>query len=252
MSRLALVWDGAWLTWTTFTNGDVGRREILRPDMVPEVLRALRNQVGAGAQVVHAEWGQPATAMPQALISDAHRDEELRLWHQLHHGPLPKHHGLNVSELAELGDAPWLAVGASSTWLDAVESQFPQARHVPLAQALIHDAVTWNRSEPHEGWTFRAHMREDGGVLVAVQGEALQWVHHVSKGINAEDVLYAMVNAAHRSGADVHQARVKWSGSPELAKGWERFLSVHAVEAPLSKDKSATWTSVFHSMVACG
>ena len=69
MGRLALIWDGTWLTWTTFdATPDVGRREISRPHMVQEVLRALRKQVGAGAEVLHAEWGQPATAIPMALM----------------------------------------------------------------------------------------------------------------------------------------------------------------------------------------
>ncbi|MEC7693234.1 MAG: hypothetical protein VX446_02510, partial [Bacteroidota bacterium] len=62
MGRLALIWDGVWLTWTTFDSSEtVGRREISRQDMIPEVLRALRNQVGAGAQVCHAEWARPAS-----------------------------------------------------------------------------------------------------------------------------------------------------------------------------------------------
>ena len=61
MGRLALVWDAPWLLWTTVDANDVSRREISNPDMVAEVLRALRQKVGVGAEVIHAEWAKPAT-----------------------------------------------------------------------------------------------------------------------------------------------------------------------------------------------
>lgn len=249
MSRLSLVWDGAWLTWTTFKDIDVGRREITRPDMVPEVLRALRNQVGAGAQVVHGEWGKPVTAMPQALLSSGNGEASLAPWHELHHGPLDKGHALFSATLEELKDAPQIAVAASSLWHDAVNLVFPQARHIPLVQALIHDVVTWNRSAPHDGWSFRVDVREQGGVLVAAQGEDLQWVHHLAAGLEPDDVLYAMVNAAHRSGADVHQARVKWSGTQALTAGWDRFLLTE--RSGDQETPPQTWRPLLESMMAC-
>ena len=249
MSRLSLVWDGTWLTWTTFKDGNVGRREIARPDMVPEVLRALRNQVGAGAQVVHGEWGKPATAMPQALLPEGNQESTLTEWHELHHGPLDKGHTIGLASLEELMDVPYIAVAVSDFWQDAVNRVFPQARHIPLVQAMVHDVVTWNRSAPHEGWSFRADVREEGGVLVAAEGEAMQWVHHLAAGLKPDDALYAMVNAAHRSGADVHQARVRWSGTPSLASGWERFLHVERVGD--QEAKPHTWLPLLESMMAC-
>jgi len=227
----------------------VGRREITRPDMVPEVLRALRNQVGAGAQVVHGEWGKPVTAMPQALLSSGNGEASLAPWHELHHGPLDKGHALFSATLEELKDAPQLAVAASSLWHDAVNLVFPQARHIPLVQALIHDVVTWNRSAPHDGWSFRVDVREQGGVLVAAQGEDLQWVHHLAAGLEPDDVLYAMVNAAHRSGADVHQARVKWSGTQALTAGWGRFLQTE--RSGDQESPPQTWRPLLESMMAC-
>ena len=227
----------------------MGRREITRPDMVPEVLRALRNQVGAGAQVVHGEWGKPVTAMPQALLSSGNGEASLAPWHELHHGPLDKGHALFSATLEELKDAPQLAVAASSLWHDAVNLVFPQARHIPLVQALIHDVVTWNRSAPHDGWSFRVDVREQGGVLVAAQGEDLQWVHHLAAGLEPDDVLYAMVNAAHRSGADVHQARVKWSGTQALTAGWGRFLQTE--RSGDQESPPQTWRPLLESMMAC-
>jgi hypothetical protein len=249
MSRLSLIWDGAWLTWTTFKEGDVGRREISRPDMVPEVLRALRNQVGAGAQVVHGEWGQPATAMPQAMLPESNKESCLAQWHELHHGLLDKGHEVFTATLEELMDAPQIAVASSGLWQDAVDGVFPQARHIPLVQALIHDVVTWNRGLSHEGWSFRVDVREQGAVLVAAKGEALQWVHHLAPGLESDDVLYAMVNAAHRSGADVHQARVRWSGSQALTVGWDRFLHVERVGD--QEAQPHTWLPLLQSMMAC-
>jgi len=249
MSRLSLVWDGAWLTWTTFKDGDVGRREITRPDMIPEVLRALRNQVGAGAQVVHGEWGKPATAMPQALLSSGTGEASLSPWHELHHGPLDKGDTLFSTILEELKDAPQIAVASSSLWQDAVNRVFPQARHIPLVQALLHDVVTWNRSLPHDGWSFRVDVREQGGVLVAALGEDLQWIHHLAADLEPDDGLYAMVNAAHRSGADVNQARVRWSGTEALTAGWDRFLQVE--RAGDHQTPPQTWRPLLESMMAC-
>lgn len=252
MSRLSLVWDGAWLTWATFKDDAVGRREISRPDMVPEVLRALRNQVGVGAQVVFGEWGQAATVMPQALLVEAEREANLAQWHQLHHGALAPGHSIESASLDALPGAPWIAVAASRNWMDAVSAIFPQARHIPLTQALIHDAVTWNRSHPHDGWSFRVDVREEGGVLVAAQGEALQWIHHLAPGSQSEDALYAMVNAAHRSDAQVHDARVRWSGSPSMVRSWDRFLHVEDVDELRGEDNASTWKPLLHSLMACG
>jgi hypothetical protein len=252
MSRLALVWDGTWLTWTTFTDTGVGRREISRPDMVPEVLRALRNQVGAGAQVVHAEWGKPSTVVPQTLLPDAGKEEVMEQCHELHHGPLAPGECLNLTSLDEWHDGPMLAVSGSQVWADALHRVFPQARHIPLVQVLLHDAITWNRSEPHSGWTFRADVRAEGAIVVATEGETLQWVHHLPPGIVSDDALYAMVNAAHRAGADIHQARVRWSGDPEWTRGWDRFLAVHAAPNPEESETLPSWLPVLQSMLACG
>ncbi len=252
MSRLALVWDGTWLTWTAFNGpSDVGRREISRADMVPEVLRALRNQVGSGAHVIHTEWGVPATAMPLSLLAEPARPEAMEAWFNLHHGPLPSGHRLQVDVLADVADEPCLAVATSGTWHDAVSSLFPQARHVSVVQALLHDAIQWNRSEPSPHWTFRVEARAEGAVLVSSRGEALQWVHHLPKGSTSDDLLYAMVNAVHRSGGDVNASRVMWSGTSDMTAGWDRFLAVHPAENR-AEDKLQSWRPLLESMNACG
>jgi len=252
VSRLALVWDGTWLTWTAFNGpSDVGRREISRADMVPEVLRALRNQVGSGAHVIHTEWGVPATAMPLSLLAEPARPEAMEAWFNLHHGPLPSGHRLQVDVLADVADEPCLAVATSGTWHDAVSSLFPQARHVSVVQALLHDAIQWNRSEPSPHWTFRVEARAEGAVLVSSRGEALQWVHHLPKGSTSDDLLYAMVNAVHRSGGDVNASRVMWSGTSDMTAGWDRFLAVHPAENR-AEDKLQSWRPLLESMNACG
>ena len=65
MGRLALIWDGVWLTWTTFDSSQsVGRREISRQDMIPEVLRALRNQVGPGHRCATRNGPGPQVRFP--------------------------------------------------------------------------------------------------------------------------------------------------------------------------------------------
>jgi hypothetical protein len=253
VSRLALVWDGTWLTWTAFNgSSDVGRREISRADMVPEVLRALRNQVGSGAHVLHAEWGVAVTAMPAAMLSEASRRSAIQPWFDLHHGPLPGGQELRADVLTDVADEPCLAVAGSTAWNDAVSSLFPQARHVSVVQALLHDAIQWNRREPSAHWTFRVDARDEGAVLVAACGETLQWVHHLPKGCTSEDLLYAMVNAVHRSEGDINASRVMWSGSAVFAAGWDRFFAVHPAEGADVEDKLLSWRPLFESMSACG
>ena len=253
MGRLALIWDGTWLTWTTFdATPDVGRREISRPHMVQEVLRALRKQVGAGAEVLHAEWGQPATAIPMALMPPAPSAEDVTPLHALHHGRSKAGTRVAVHGLDGVLDTPWLALSEDDVWQEAVAHVFPQARPLPLVRVLVHDAIQWHRREAGEAWTFRADVRPEGALLVGVDGESLQWVHHLCPGCTSEDALYAMVNAAHRGGVDVNACRVQWSGDKSLTQGWDRFV----LQAPHPHDSQETpaksWWPLLSSMNECG
>lgn len=252
MGRLALIWDGVWLTWTTFDSSEtVGRREISRQDMIPEVLRALRNQVGAGAQVCHAEWARPASAIPLAMLPDHPTKESWEPLHAMHHGRLTDGAVLTGHTLTSLSNDVLLAVSGDQAWQEAVEGVFPQHRHLPLVHVLVHDAVQWNRRSSEDAWTFRVDVRGHGAVMVAVAGEEVQWVHHLSRLGSAEDALYAMVNAAHRAGVDVNACRALWSGESDWTLGWDRFMEVHPALDMVQKTPADSWWPLLNSMGEC-
>lgn len=237
--------------WTTAPTHEVARREVSNLDMIPEVLRALRHQVGSGAEVIHAEWAKPATAVPSTVLPDDLAVDDFTPLHQLQHGPVAAHSCLHVQRLDVVDDAPWVAVEGDVVWAKAVADIFPQAKHIPLVRALVHDAVQWHRLTPSEAWTFRVDVRHSGAVMVATEGESLRWIHHLKSGATAEDALYAMVNAAHRSGADVQQSRVRWSGEETMVEGWSRFLDVVSSGEHVSDVAASNWQGVFQSLQSC-
>lgn len=252
MGRLALVWDAPWLLWTTVDANDVSRREISNPDMVAEVLRALRQKVGVGAEVIHAEWAKPATVVPSALLPNEVTTEVLSPLHQMHHGAPATGAHIHALALDATEDRPWLALEGNVVWTEAVESVFPQAKHVPVIQALIHDAIQWHREDACDGWTFRVDLRESGAVMAATAGESLQWVHHLAGHFTAEDALYAMVNAAHRAGVELSHCRVRWSGEEALTQGWSRFMDVSPPTSDSDQASSSPWAGLFQSLRSCG
>jgi len=262
VSRLSLVWDGAWLKWATLERaGDVGRREIRRADMVVEVLRALRHQVGAGAHVVHCEWNSPTTVMPTALVAESSPSvgaadgmdvSLMERLHALHHGVPSSEDGVHHAVVLDgLVDALTAMVAGSRAWQTAVEEVFPQARRVPWVQALLHDALMAQRTSSHDGWTVRADIRSEGARFVGMLGESLQWVHHLEPGCTSEDGLYAVVNAIHRGDGKVEASRVLLTGDAVLVKGWERFVpEVRALGAAVD-GSPASWEHVLTTLLAC-
>lgn len=219
--------------------------------MIKEVLLALRNQLNAGAQVLATEWGRPVTVMPEPMTAVGSNPLERRKWFELHHGTMSNDDFLLSSVMEELPESPMALVSSSNVWREAVESVFPQVRHVPMVRALIHDAIQRDRSAPHEGWSFRVDARQNGALMVAVAQEQLKWVFHLPAGSNAEDLLYAMVNAAHRSGTSINDCRVQWSGEPEFTEGWGRFLDTTRRPSAGATEFHASWHSLFQSLEAC-
>jgi len=255
MGQLALIWDGTWLTWTAEDSADViSRREISSPSMVKEVLLALRKQLDSGISVIHGEWGRPATTIPSALLSSPWEKDVVHKLHETLHGPVKASCDVQLHALDVLDDHPCLALEGEVNWGEAMLAVFPQARRVPLIQALVHDALQMNRQDGHSGWTFRLDVRTEGAVMVALSGEQLQWVHHLTAGYAAEDALYAMVNVAHRAGVGMEACRACWSGEEALVEGWSRFLDVQQVAMPSNSDQTAnaSWKPLFQSMQACG
>jgi len=246
MDCLALLWDGVWLRWLAPSSKEVAHREISRKDMVPEVLRALRNQVGIGTQVLAAEWGVPCTLTPEALTQEEGHAEVLVQAHELHHG-------LSVSDqrmvhhtlMEDIDPACHISVSGSADWAQALDAIFPQAQKASVPQALMQDALHWNRTSPHQGWSFRVDVREQGAHMVAFQGEKIQWAHHLPEGAVADDMLYAMVNACHRGGGEVKDARIRWSGDAEWTQGWSRFFDLER------QGDSDGWMALFQSLSSC-
>ena len=251
MGPLVLIWDGLAVVWCTNTgSGEVGRRTVSRFDMIPEVLKALRNQVGTGMAVMAGEWGSPATVMPSSVFQDNGSPKSVRPWFELHHGHLRNDHDLQVHHFDNMQGTPCLAVEGSSEWAFATRTIFPQCREIPVLRALVHDAIQWNRRNPIEGWVIRVDVRNHGAVFVATQGEALMWVHNLRTGLTSDDCLYAMVNAVHRSGVEVGACQVIWSGMPELTDGWDRFFQVTGLWTE-GRGGSESWLPIIQSLTAC-
>ena len=216
------------------------------------MLKALRKQVAPGTDVIHAEWARPATAIPSALLTSPWEKEAVTKLHETQHGPIRPSFDMQLHALDAIDGQPCLAVEGDLNWEQALVEVFPHARRVPVIHALVHDALQMNRRDGHHGWTFRADVRAEGAVLVALAGEHLQWVHHLNAGCSAEDGLYAMVNVAHRAGVGMETCRAFWSGEAEFVKGWSRFLEVEAVaEVSSSRASNASWRALFQSMKAC-
>ena len=249
MTRLALIWDGRWLTWLPpGEGGKVGRREIVQVDMIPEVLKALRNQVGAGVQVVASEWGQPTTVVPAEMSPQGADNAWMNDAHAMHHGAQAgSSQGCKGMVLEQLNELPVAIVCPSEDWTVALNATFPQARSIHWADVLVRDLVQWGREQPFQGWSLRVDVRKGGASMTAMVGERLQWVHRLEEGFQPEDALYAMVNAIHRGEGEVGEARVLWSGDRALTNGWERFLPV--IQPTPEPDG---WKSVAQTLVSCG
>ncbi|HAI00246.1 MAG TPA: hypothetical protein DCL98_01965 [Flavobacteriales bacterium] len=228
MGKLALLWDGAWLRWAMPHESQARQREISRADMVPEVLTAIRNQVGAGSDVVCAEWGAPTTMVPSELSEGQGRDVLVGA-HAKQHGATT-HDGVLVEAFNRGGTRCHMVTGGENAWSDHVLSMFPQAHMTSMASVMAHEAIRLSQAQPKEAWVFRVHMCDQGMHGAAAAGQVLQWEQFVQAGCTSEDALYAMVNACHRSGADVKDALVVWSGDAHQTEGWRRFLTLREAQ----------------------
>ena len=140
--------SGTDLGWTlvdlvaTRDGAKVGRREILRADMIPEVLKALRNQVGAGVQVVASEWGQSTTVVPAEMSPQGADNAWMNDVRAMHHGAQARSsQGCKGMVLEQLNELPVAIVCPSEDWTVALNATFPQARSIHWADVFVRDLV---------------------------------------------------------------------------------------------------------------
>ena len=200
------------------------QREISRADMVPEVLIAIRNQVGAGCDVVCAEWGVPTTLVPYELSDESARDALVGSHLRQHGSTAPD--GVRVEAFDRGGTRCHMVTSGNDSWARNVSAVFPQAQMTSMAAVMAHEALRLSQSKTEEAWVFRVHIGAQGMHAAAAAGKVLQWEQLVPAGCTSEDALYAMVNACHRSGADVKDALVFWSGEGQWTQGWNRFVTL--------------------------
>jgi len=204
------------------------QREISRADMVPEVLTALRNQVGAGSDVVCAEWGASTTLVPGEL-SDGQHQEVLVGAHVKQHGPTSQE-GVRVEAFNRGGTRCHMVTSGDPMWSNHVSKVFPQAQITSMASVMAREAIRLSQTQPEDAWVFRVHMGDQGMHAAAAAKHVVQGERHVQAGRRSEDALYAMVNACHRSGAEVKNALVVWSGDAQRTQGWSRFLTLNEAQ----------------------
>ena len=228
MGKLALLWDGAWLRWALPHESQARQREISRADMVPEVLTALRNQVGSGSDVVCAEWGASTTMIPTELHDGQDRDVLVGA-HARQHGPTSQE-GVRVEAFNRGGARCHMVTSGDPMWSNHVSKVFPQAQITSMASVMAREAIRLSQAQQEHAWVFRVHIGDQGMHAAAAAGQVLQWEQHVQAGCTSEDALYAMVNACHRSGAEVKDALVVWSGDAQRTQGWSRFLTLNEAQ----------------------
>ena len=204
------------------------QREISRADMVPEVLTALRNQVGAGSEVVCAEWGASTTLVP-AELNDGRDQDVLVGAHVRQHG-LTAREGVRVEAFSRGGTRCHMVTSGDPVWSNHISKLFPQAQLTSMASVMAREAIRLSQAQPENAWVFRVHIADQGMHAAAAASQVLQWEQHVQAGCTSEDALYAMVNACHRSGAEVKDALVVWSGDAKLTQGWSRFLTLNEAQ----------------------
>ena len=204
------------------------QREISRADMVPEVLTALRNQVGSGSDVVCAECGASTTMVPTELHDGQDRDVLLGA-HARQHGPTSQE-GVRVETFNRGGTRCHMVTSGDPTWSNHVSKVFPQAQITSMASVMAREAIRLSQAQQEHAWVFRVHIGDQGMHAAAAAGQVLQWEQHVQAGCTSEDALYAMVNACHRSGAEVKDALVVWSGDAQRTQGWSRFLTLNEAQ----------------------
>lgn len=200
------------------------QREISRVDMVPEVLTALRNQVGAGSDVVCAEWGASTTLVPAELNDGRDRDVLVGAYVR-QHGSTARE-GIRVEAFNRGGTRCHMLTSGDPMWSHHVSKVFPQAQLTSMASVMAREAIRLSQARPGNAWVFRVHTGDQGMHAAAAAGQVLQWEQHVQAGCTSEDALYAMVNACHRSGAEVKDALVVWSGDAQRTQGWSQFLTL--------------------------
>ena len=115
-------------------------------------------------------------------------------------------------------------------WSNHISTVFPQAQLTSMASVMAREAIRLTPAQPEYAWVFRVHIGDQGMHAAAAAGQVLQWEQHVQAGYTSEDALYAMVNACHRSGAEVKDALVVWSGDAQWTQGWSRFLTLNEAQ----------------------
>ena len=204
------------------------QREISHTDMVPEVLTALRNQVGAGSEVVCAEWGASTTLVP-AELNDGQDQDVLVGAHVRQHGLTAREY-VRVEAFSRGGTRCHMVTSCDPMWSNHISKVFPQAQLTSMASVMAREAIRLSQAQPEHAWVFRVHIGDQGMHAAAAADQVLQWEQHVQAGCTAEDALYAMVNACHRSGAEVKDALVVWSGDAQRTQGWSRFLTLNEAQ----------------------
>ena len=204
------------------------QREISRTDMVPEVLTALRNQVGAGSEVVCAEWGASTTLVP-AELNDGQDQDVLVGAHVRQHGLTAREY-VRVEAFSRGGTRCHMVTSCDPMWSNHISKVFPQAQLTSMASVMAREAIRLSQAQPEHAWVFRVHIGDQGMHAAAAAGQVLQWEQHVQAGCTSEDALYAMVSACHRSGAEVKDTLVVWSGDAQRTQGWSRFLTLNEAQ----------------------
>ena len=226
-SQLLLRWDGSVVQWCSVYERDdgsqvwsYGSREIIRPNMLSEVVRFLNSRFKNVDNISFTRRYLSATMIPSIVVESDLKSAEN--WYNLHNAPSEKV-ALRIQHLDSIDTQPVIIESGDALWEEAVANSFPQASRISQQASLLTAAVTSSRKSSK--WVVYVDAGSKGADIVSAKAGVPCYVGVTSSGLT-DSMLYNIVNAMHRDGfkpGDV-SVHLMGEGAEELAESMKRFF----------------------------
>jgi hypothetical protein len=230
---LLLRWDGFEVQWAWMSknegivNYSFGTREVNRPSMLPEVIKALKRRCSSLETVIYSRRFTPVTMLPAIVLDGS--DESASDWFDFHNSVVVESSEDNKStirkqHLESLDGEPVFIEKTDHEWEVAVIKSFPQARGVVNRASSMKIAVSDSRQNTGK-WVVLVDIGGRGADFVAASEGKAVWTGY-SEGDSVEGMLYDIVNVMHREGKGPEDliVRISGKGSDELRISLSRFF----------------------------
>lgn len=217
---LLLGWDGERLHWVAVSpNGKVidhGREEELG------ALSELSARF-SGAQVVRVSMLRPVCSLMPTAVATGVEPHVLAL----QHGPKTDAFTSRTFQSERLGEG--MSLIESGHWVDddVFLSAFPMAQWASATLGAIEAGLQESRNNEWDA-TVRIDVGGKRALMMHFQDDALRWCS-VTEDVGGDGILYHVVNALHRDGVELDNARCKvvFSGEVEerVVEQFQRFFA---------------------------